>query len=199
MEWKMWQVVFIILGYLCGSIPSAYLIGKTRGIDIRKVGDGNVGAANAYQQIGHWAGLAVIVADVIKGVIPMLLVAIFSDNLLVIFLTGIAAMLGHILPMFLGFKGGRGESTACGVLVVLLPQPVLILLAIAISPVLITRNTMLLGTIMFAPLWLLALIFGYSIPLVIYSAFIPAMVGVAHFFTTRKLSPEVRARGKYLK
>jgi acyl phosphate:glycerol-3-phosphate acyltransferase len=195
----VWQVVFIVIGYLIGSIPSAYLIGKSHGVDIRKVGDGNVGAANAFQKMGPAAGMTVLLADVIKGIVPMLLVQAFADNIYIIFLTGIATLLGHILPVYIGFRGGRGESTAAGILVVLLPVPVLILFGIAIIPVLITRNTMLLGAIMFVPLSLLALLFGAQLPLIIYSIVIPAIVGIAHFFTTRNLPADVRRQGKYLR
>jgi glycerol-3-phosphate acyltransferase PlsY len=143
--------------------------------------------------------MAVLLADVVKGIIPMILVQAFSDNLYIIFLTGIATLLGHILPVYIGFKGGRGESTAAGILVVLLPAPMLILFGIATIPVLITRNTMLLGAIMFVPLSLLALLFGAQLPLVIYSIVIPSIVGIAHFFTTRKLPADVRRQGKYLR
>ena len=148
----MAQVILIVAGYLIGSIPFAYVAGRVvKGIDIRKTGDGNVGAANAFHEIGAGAGIIVMVADVLKGVAAIFLVRAFSSEILTIYLTGVAVVAGHTWPVFLGFKGGRGEATASGVLVVLLPQAMLILLGIALVPFVLTRNTMLLGAILFLP------------------------------------------------
>ncbi len=190
--------VFIAVSYLLGSIPSAYIAGRMlKGIDIRKVGDGNVGAVNAYHEIGPFTGLAIIIADVMKGVAAVLITQVFAPQW-VVFLAGFAAVAGHIWPIFIGFKGGRGEATAAGVLVALLPQPELILLAVALIPFIITRNTMLLGAILFAPLWLIALLMGAPVPLITYSIALPCLVGLTHFFTTRHLPADLRKSGRRL-
>lgn len=191
--------VFVIFGYLIGSIPSAYIAGKVlKGLDIRKTGDGNIGAANAFREIGPMAGMMVMVADICKGVVAVVIAQHFSTQP-VVFLTGLAVVLGHIWPVYLRFKGGRGEATAAGVLVVLLPQAMLILLAIAMIPFIITRNTMILGTILFAPLWLAALLSGEPVALIGYSAVLPCVVGLTHFMTTRHLALETRRNSKYMK
>jgi acyl phosphate:glycerol-3-phosphate acyltransferase len=196
----MVEIILIVTGYLIGSIPFAYIAGKTlKGIDIRKAGDGNVGAANAFRQIGAWAGIMVMVADVGKGIAAVLLARVFSSQILAIYLTGIAVVAGHAWPIFLGFKGGRGEATASGVLVTLLPQAMLLLFGIALIPFLFTRNTMLLGAILFLPLWLVALLMGESVYLVIYSAALPCLVGLNHLITTRHLGHEARKNGKYMR
>jgi glycerol-3-phosphate acyltransferase PlsY len=116
-----------------------------------------------------------------------------------VYLTGLAAVLGHIFPVFLGFKGGRGEATASGVLVVLLPKAMLILLCIAIVPFIITRNTMLLGTILFLPLSLSAYLSGAPPALIGYSAGLPCLVGLSHLITTRHLSLEIKKKSKYMR
>jgi acyl phosphate:glycerol-3-phosphate acyltransferase len=196
----MVEVILVIAGYLIGSIPFAYIAGKiVKGIDIRKAGDGNVGAANAFRQIGHWTGIMVMVADVGKGVAAVLLARAFNSQILVIYLTGFAVVAGHAWPIFLGFKGGRGEATASGVLVVLLPQAMLTLFGIALIPFFFTRNTMLLGAILFLPLWLAALLMGESIYTIIYSAVLPTLVGLNHLITTRHLGQEVRNNGKFMR
>ncbi len=119
---------------------------------------------------------------------------------LVVFIAGFAVVAGHIWSPFIGFKGGRGEATASGVLVVLLPQAMFILLAIAIIPFLLThRNTMVLGAILFAPLWLAAWLMGASVALIGYSLALPCLVGLTHFFTTRKLSTEIKQRGRFMR
>lgn len=191
--------VVIIFGYLVGSIPSAYIAGKTlKGIDIRKVGDGNVGAANAFREISPLAGLTVMAADICKGAVVILVAQAFVPQTAV-FLTGLAAVLGHILPVFLGFKGGRGEATASGVLVVLLPQAMLILLGIALVPFIITRNTMILGIILFLPLSLAAYLSGAPPALIGYTAGLPCIVGLSHLITTRRLSLEMKNKSKYMR
>jgi glycerol-3-phosphate acyltransferase PlsY len=189
--------VLIIIGYLLGSIPSAYIAGRVKGIDIRKVGDGNVGAANAFREVGPLAGILVILLDVFKGVGTIFIAQAFTGSELTVFLAGIAAVAGHVWPVFLGFKGGRGEATAGGVLVALIP-PMLILLAIGLIPFIITRNTLLLGAILFAPLWLVAWITGGSPALIAYSIGLPCIVGITHFLTTRHLPEHLKKSGKYM-
>ncbi len=194
----MVAAMLVLLSYLLGSIPSAYIAGRLlRGIDIRKVGDGNVGAANAYREIGAKAGIAVLVADVGKGAIAASITSILASQPVVL-LAGIGAVAGHNWPLYIGFRGGRGESTAIGVLSVLFPQPMLILLAVSAVPFFITRNTMLVGVILFSPLWLVALLTGASAALVGYSIGLPCLVGVTHFLTTRHLPEEARQTANYM-
>lgn len=194
----MVAAMLVLLSYLLGSIPSAYIAGRLlRGIDIRKVGDGNVGAANAYREIGAKAGIAVLVADVGKGAIAASITSILASQPVVL-LAGIGAVAGHNWPLYIGFRGGRGESTAIGVLSVLFPQPMLILLAVSAVPFFITRNTMLVGVILFSPLWLVALLMGASAALVGYSIGLPCLVGVTHFLTTRHLPEEARQTANYM-
>ena len=193
-------VFIVILSYLIGSIPFAYIVGRlVKGVDIRKVGDGNVGGANAFREIGAAAGLFVIVADIMKGVTVVLIAQGVHLNQTSVFVAGFACVLGHIYPVFLNFKGGRGEATAAGVLVVLLPVPMLTLLAIGLIPVILTRNTMILGAILFAPLWLGAILTGASLGLIIYSIILPILVGIQHLVTTKNLATETRRRSKYLR
>jgi glycerol-3-phosphate acyltransferase PlsY len=193
-------VFIVILSYLIGSIPFAYIAGRlVKGIDIRKVGDGNVGAANAFREIGPITGLAVMVADIMKGVTVVLIAQGSHLNQTAVFVAGFACVLGHIYPIFLNFKGGRGEATAAGVLVVLLPVPMLTLLAIGLIPVILTRNTMILGAILFAPLWLAAILTGASLGLVIYTVLLPVLVGIQHLVMTKNMSAETRRRSKYLR
>lgn len=189
--------VLIIIGYLLGSIPSAYIAGRFKGIDIRKVGDGNVGAANAFREVGPIAGILVILADVFKGVGAVFVAQAFTGSQLTVFLVGMAAVAGHVWPVYIGFKGGRGEAVAGGVLVALIP-PMLILLAIGLIPFLLTRNTLVLGAILFAPLWLVVWITGGSLALIGYSILLPCLVGVSHVVTTRNLPEDLRKSGRIM-
>ena len=196
----MTAAMLVIFSYLLGSIPFAYIAARIlRGIDIRKVGDRNVGAANAYREIGPAAGWAVLVADALKGATAVLVTRTVAPEPTTAFLAGLAVVAGHNWPVYIGFKGGRGESTTIGVLIVLLPYAMLILLAICLVPFLITRNTMLAGAILFAPLWLVALLMGASGSLIAYSIGLPCLVGLTHFLTTRHLPDNVKHEAAYMR
>lgn len=111
-----------ISSYLAGAIPFGLLIGLARGVDIRKQGSGNIGATNAGRVLGKKWGYAALVLDVLKGLIPTALAgyvlvgdAYTSGRLLRWLLVGLAAVLGHNFPVFLGFRGGKGVATTIGV------------------------------------------------------------------------------------
>ncbi|HLR60704.1 MAG TPA: glycerol-3-phosphate 1-O-acyltransferase PlsY [Pseudogracilibacillus sp.] len=116
----MYIILFIILAYLLGSIPSALIIGKlTKKIDIREHGSGNMGATNAFRVLGTKAGIIVTLADILKGTIatiPPLLAAIYLDVDVSPLLVGLFAVLGHTYPLFAGFKGGKAAATSAGVI-----------------------------------------------------------------------------------
>jgi len=195
----MVAVMMVLFGYLLGSIPSAYIVGRVlRGIDIREVGDGNVGAANAYREMGPAVGVAVLIADVCKGMAAILVAQAFVSQPVVL-VVGFAAVAGHIWPIFIRLRGGRGEATTIGVLSTLLPQAMLMLLAACAVPFLVTRNTMLAGAILLSPLWLVALLLGVSWPLVGFSIGLPCLVGLAHFLTTRHLPDDARREAIYMR
>jgi glycerol-3-phosphate acyltransferase PlsY len=140
-------VIAIAVGYILGSIPSAYLAGRLRrGIDIREVGSKNMGALNIYYEIGPAEAALVTVADLGKGIGAILLarwlsgVSIVAPFDPVAAVAGVAAVLGHVFPVFLKFRGGKGGATAIGTLIFLMPWAVpflFVVFAIALS---ITRN-----------------------------------------------------------
>ncbi|HJU74864.1 MAG TPA: glycerol-3-phosphate 1-O-acyltransferase PlsY [Gemmatimonadaceae bacterium] len=109
----------LVLAYLVGSVPTAYLVGRAKGVDVRKVGSGNMGATNVYRTLGAWPAALVLAIDAAKGVLAALLLPRWlglSDPQIWGFLLGFVAMLGHARPVFLGFQsGGKGVATAGGV------------------------------------------------------------------------------------
>ena len=128
--------LLFLFGYLLGSFPSGYLISKNKGIDIRKVGSGNIGGTNIARTFGLKWGVAVGILDVFKGIIPTYLAIVFLSSSWQIALVAVAPTLGHIFPVWLKFKGGKGVSTAFGALLVLLQwKYVLILILIWISAI----------------------------------------------------------------
>jgi glycerol-3-phosphate acyltransferase PlsY len=127
-------IVGILISYLVGSIPSAYLAGKARGVDLRAHGSGNLGATNVARVLGTRTGILVFVADVLKGFLPVWILPRYLDasNLeLWAVLFGAAAIIGHVKPIFLGGKGGgKGVATASGVFLALAFVPLLIAQAV---------------------------------------------------------------------
>jgi len=140
-------VIAIVIGYLLGSIPSAYLAGRLRkGIDIREVGSKNMGAMNVFYQVGSLDAVLVTLADLGKGVGAILLVRwllgipLNSQFDLLAGVTGGAAIIGHIFPVFLKFRGGKGAATAIGILIFLMPWAVPLLSIVFAIALFVTRN-----------------------------------------------------------
>lgn len=113
-------ILFLIFSYLLGSIPTGYLISKSKGTDIRRVGSGNIGGTNVARAFGWKWGLLVAMIDILKGVIPVsLAIYSFHFNEWQIAMVALAAILGHVFPVWLDFKGGKGVATLLGALLVL--------------------------------------------------------------------------------
>lgn len=140
-------ILLIIFGYFLGSIPWGYLICKSKGIDIRKVGSGATGSTNVNRALGTKWALLVAALDILKGAIPVYLAIKFLSYQYFngadwgVALVAIASVLGHIFPVWLGFKGGKGIATTIGILLVLLNWKILLplllvwLLALVISQI----------------------------------------------------------------
>jgi acyl phosphate:glycerol-3-phosphate acyltransferase len=120
-------VALAATGYLLGSIPFGVLVARAvRGVDVRASGSGNIGATNVARVVGVGPGLLVLVLDASKGALAVLLArAFFPGAPVVQALSGLAAVLGHVFPFSLGFRGGKGVATAVGVLAVLVPAAAL--------------------------------------------------------------------------
>ena len=176
----------IIIGYLLGSVPTAYIAGRIlKGGDIRHLGDENAGAANAFRVLGHKAGVLVGFIDAGKGALAVLIAQTSDMSQTVVMFTGAAAVIGHNWPVFIGFRGGRGESTTIGVLLTLVTQPMLILAGPTILVLLIKRNVIIASAVLFVPLSLVGWWVGTPSSLIIYSIALPCLVGFTHFLRTR--------------
>lgn len=114
------EIFLLALAYLLGSIPFGKIIAHSHGIDIQKRGSGNIGFANVRRIVGWQAGYITLAADITKGFAPTLLANIFLDTTFAFFI-GIAAIVGHILPVWLKFRGGKGIATGLGVVLAISP------------------------------------------------------------------------------
>ena len=130
----------VILAYLLGSVPSAYLVGRRRrGVDIRQVGSRNMGAMNVFYSVGFWWGLLVLALDIGKGAAAVGIATALELPEAARLAAGLVAVLGHIFPVFLGFKGGKGGASCIGVLAVLLPWGIPICIGLFGLVLLVTR------------------------------------------------------------
>jgi acyl phosphate:glycerol-3-phosphate acyltransferase len=133
-------VLSLLVGYSLGSMPLGYLIARqVKGVDLRRVGSGNVGATNAYRTGGLALALAVIAIDVAKGAGSVLLAMRVTTHTLAPVTAGLGAVIGHIYPIWLGFRGGKGVATACGVFSALAPVATTAAALVFVAIVWITR------------------------------------------------------------
>jgi len=178
--------LIILLGYFLGNIPTAYIAGHLlKGRDIRQMGDGNMGAQNAFRQLGARVGITVGIIDATKGALAVFIAQSSNQHQLVVLATGAAAIVGHNWPFFLHFRGGRGESTAIGVLTSLVTLPMLVLAVPTILVLWRWRNVDKASAVLFVPLSLLCWWFHYSPLLIGYSIGVPCLVGFTHYLRTR--------------
>jgi glycerol-3-phosphate acyltransferase PlsY len=142
-----WQFpIALVLAYVVGSVPTGYVIGKLRGVDIREHGSGNIGATNTLRVLGKPAGITALVLDVGKGFVTVTVLAAIAasgraslSEAMMKVLLGIAAIAGHNWTVFLKFKGGKGVATSAGVFLGIAWVPVLISAAVFAVVVLGTR------------------------------------------------------------
>ncbi len=145
-------VIILAISYLIGSIPTSIIAGKLlRGIDIRNFGSGNAGGTNAFRVLGWKIGLAVTVLDIVKGAIAAISVVVFFEANPVFgplpdmnpvalrLIAGLSAVFGHVFTVFAGFRGGKGVSTAAGMMFGIAPVTTLIVLGIFLLVIFVSR------------------------------------------------------------
>jgi acyl phosphate:glycerol-3-phosphate acyltransferase len=146
----------VAFGYLLGSVPFAYLLARRHaGIDLRRAGSGNVGAANVLRTIGVRIGLGAMMLDVAKGAAAVLVAERLGAGPVGPTAAGLAAIVGHMYPVWLGFRGGKGVATTCGVFAVLAPLATAIAGALFVTAVWWSRYVSIgsvVGSVMLGPL-----------------------------------------------
>lgn len=167
----------VVTGYLLGSFPSAYIMGKARkGIDIREVDNHNMGAGSTIRQVGLWEGIVVAIVDMAKGAGAVWIAQALDVHYLFVFLAAFAALLGHNFPFSIGFRGGQGVATVIGIFIALAPGPMVLLFGIMGVVLLITRHifsmSFVVGLLLPIALWL----FGMEGPLILFSILIVAYI-----------------------
>ncbi len=140
MIYTMDKILLVVAAYLLGSIPFGYLIVRGKGGgDIRATGSGGTGATNVSRRIGRAAGVLTLLLDAAKGCLAVVIAKSVSGDDWVIAIAAIAALVGHIFPVWLGFRGGKGVATGVGIFLVLAPLALLCAAVVFVAIVLLTR------------------------------------------------------------
>jgi glycerol-3-phosphate acyltransferase PlsY len=135
----MTDLLAVIAAYLMGSIPFAQLLSKRRGVDLRRVGSGNVGATNVLRTLGVRPAVLAMMLDAVKGTLAVLIAQRLSGGVAGPVAAGLASMIGHVYPVWLRFRGGKGVATAAGAFAVLTPVAVAVAIGVFLLTVALTR------------------------------------------------------------
>lgn len=181
-------IVITLCAYLIGSIPTGLLLAKAfGGVDIRTTGSGNIGATNVYRTLGSKVGIMTLIGDCLKGFLPVLAakkLGIFEAG---VALVGLAAFLGHVYTVFLGFKGGKGVATSLGVFLGLSPLAVLPSLAVFLFVLLKWRYVSLGSIIAAAVMPIFVALLDKRVFVIIVTSVICFIVILKHMDNIRRL------------
>ena len=196
-----YKIILVIGSYLFGAFPTAYVVYKIRkGGDIRRYGSGNVGGTNITRTLGVSLGITTIIADMVKGFIPVLVVClIFPNDLILISISAVAVILGHDFPVYINFKGGKGIAASYGVIVALSSLPYLdnpvwleilpiFIIIITWAVVFLIFRIVSVGSLVAAIATPLSFFFSkYPLPIVIAGIFICVLAFITHRNNIKRL------------
>lgn len=135
----MSTVLVVVVAYLLGSIPFAFLLSRQQGVDLRRAGSGNVGASNVLRTTGVRAAVLAMLLDAAKGTVAVLVAQLFSTDLVSAVAAAFASIVGHVYPIWLRFRGGKGVATAAGAFAVLAPSATIAAVSVFLVSVTVTR------------------------------------------------------------
>lgn len=193
----MSYIIFGIIAYLFGSIPSALIVGKiSKGIDIREHGSGNLGATNAFRVLGIKAGSIVVLADILKGTIPTLLPLLFDVDVYRL-LIGVFAVLGHTYPIFARFKGGKAVATSGGIILGISPIIFIVMVSSFLITLYLTKyvslSSMVTGVITF-----IVSLFLKDIGLIIIVGVLTIFVFYRHWENIKRIKNKTEPKIKWM-
>lgn len=193
------SILAIIIAYLLGAIPFAYIAGRLKkGIDIRNMGGGNVGTTNALREIGTGTGLLVFAGDVLKGVLAILVAQWLGVSIIIVFIAGLAAVIGHNWSVFIKFGGGKGGATVIGIFLALAPVATAIAFGIMLIVAFLTSNLRLSMMAGFIALPFILWGFGEPGNIIAYSVVLPILVGLRIIPSIVKGAKDPQARKNFI-
>ncbi len=183
----MITATIFIVGYIVGSILFGDILSRLKGVDIRKIGSGNVGATNVKRALGKKYGFLVFILDMLKGFLPVLAskYAYIDDWELI--LVSLAPVLGHIFPVFYKFRGGKGVATSFGVLLAISPTAALICFVIWITVLYLSKYVSLASMVAVFSSIIVLPILGYTLPYSLLGLCISILVIYAHRSNIKRL------------
>src|ERR1043165_6511266 len=191
----MIRIVVVVLAYLIGSIPFGYLIVRGRiGTDIRQTGSGGTGATNVSRRAGKAAGVVTLVLDALKGAAAVFVASRLTQNDWIVAAAAIAVIVGHIFPVWLGFRGGKGVATGAGGFLVLAPIAVLCAGVVFLAIVFATRYVSLGSMVGAATIPLFVWLQSDSRPLLIAAGLGALLIAFAHRGNIGRLAHGTEAR-----
>jgi len=191
-------ILVIIIGYILGSLPFSFWLGKMKGVDIRRVGSGNVGATNLARSVGAGWGTIAFILDLGKGLLAVVLAgyifSLFEDNLtssaMLKIIGGIMSICGHNWSMWIKFQGGKGVATSAGVFLGLAPIPLVLSLAVWLVVFAFFRYVSLasISSMISLPIWMLVGIGGkVALPIIVFSCIVTVLIIIRHRSNIRRL------------
>jgi glycerol-3-phosphate acyltransferase PlsY len=183
----MLAILLLLGGYILGSVPTGFLVGRAWGVDVRRTGSGNIGMANVLRTAGTLPAVITMAGDMLKGFAPVFLARFLTENEWVVAAVALAALAGHIWPVFLGFKGGKAVATGSGTAIALAPVVGLALFAFWCGVVLVSRYTSLgaISVMVVSPVAFL--VTGQPTPYVLYTVIGGSLVLWRHRENVRAL------------
>jgi acyl phosphate:glycerol-3-phosphate acyltransferase len=194
----MTKTLILILAYLLGSIPFALVVGKLGyGVDIREHGSGNLGGTNTFRVLGVKAGLIVTIADILKGTLAASLPVLLSVDIHPLFV-GLFAVIGHMYPIFAGFRGGKAVATSAGVLLFYSPFLFLTLIAVFFIVLYISKYVSLSSMLAGVYAIIYTVFFTDDIPLMVIVSLQAAFIFYRHRSNIRRIMNKTEPKVKWL-
>lgn len=181
------NILLLILSFLLGSVPFGIILAKTKGIDLRRVGSGNIGATNVLRSIGKWPAVLTLLGDILKGTLAVAAGRYFGVEPLYEGLMGISAILGHNFSLFLGLKGGKGVATSIGVLVIYTPKVAFFTVVLWVMIVFFTKYSSLGAIVSFGLLPINIVLFDYDKTKVLVTVLISLFILMRHKDNIKRL------------
>ncbi|NRD79610.1 glycerol-3-phosphate 1-O-acyltransferase PlsY [Bacillus sp. BRMEA1] len=195
-------IIILVLAYLLGSIPSGLIIGKAfYNTDIRQHGSGNLGGTNTFRTLGVKAGLAVTLSDILKGTLAAALPMIFHQDLIPL-VPGILAVIGHIYPIFAGFRGGKAVATSGGVILFCAPLLfITVIIAFFICLYIskyVSLSSMVAGVVGILYVIVMGFIQNFNIPLLVTIILLTSFVFYRHRANIKRIMNKTEPKIKWL-
>jgi len=190
----MESLLLIIVAYLLGSIPFGDVIARVKGIDLTKVGSGNIGATNVLRSVGRMAAILTLIGDIMKGSLAVAAARYLVNDPVIEGIAGLAAIVGHDFSIFLRLKGGKGVATSIGVLLVYSPKAAVFTILLWLTVVAISRYSSLGALVAFGVLPVAILVADPVRAKVIISVCIAVLVVLKHEANIRRLIKGIEPR-----